>query len=117
MVSILVKELRLKSRKHLMRSDLNVVVIDVTEQPIERLQKGQAAYYSEKKQHTIKVQLIVDFDTLEILSVVCCKGRLHDLRILKESWVAICPSTEKSPDSGHQGIKKLYPNGDIPQKR
>ena len=36
MVSILVKELRLKSRKHLMRSDLNVVVIDVTEQPIER---------------------------------------------------------------------------------
>ena len=48
MVSILVKELRLKSRKHLMRSDLNVVVIDVTEQPIERPQKGQAAYYSGK---------------------------------------------------------------------
>ena len=49
MVSILVKELRLKSRKHLIRSDLNVVIVDVTEQSIERLQKGQAAYYSGKK--------------------------------------------------------------------
>ena len=49
MVSILVKELRLKSRKHLIRSDLNVAIVDVTEQSIERLQKGQAAYYSGKK--------------------------------------------------------------------
>jgi hypothetical protein len=49
MVLILVKEMRLKSRKHLMRSDLNVVVIDVTEQPIERSLKEQAAYYSGEK--------------------------------------------------------------------
>ena len=46
---ILVKVLRLKRRNDLRSADLRAVVIDVTEQPIERPQRGQKAYYSGKK--------------------------------------------------------------------
>lgn len=47
--TILVKVLDMKSRNELLNSDLDTIVIDVTEQPIERPKKGQKAYYSGKK--------------------------------------------------------------------
>ena len=49
MTSILINVLDLKSRSELMNSNLEVILIDVTEQPIERPKKGQKAYYSGKK--------------------------------------------------------------------
>lgn len=49
MSSILINVLDMKSRNELMNSNLEVVLIDVTEQPIERPKKGQKAYYSGKK--------------------------------------------------------------------
>ena len=39
----------MKNRKHLLDSNLQTIVIDATEQPIERPTKGQRAYYSGKK--------------------------------------------------------------------
>ncbi len=48
-LDILLKVLNRKSRKDLMNSDLETVLIDVTEQPIERPKHGQKAYYSGKK--------------------------------------------------------------------
>ena len=47
--TILVKVLDMKSRNELLNSNLETIVIDVTEQPIERPKKGQKAYYSGKK--------------------------------------------------------------------
>lgn len=49
MTTILINVLDMKSRSELLNSDLEVIVIDVTEQPIERPKKGQKAYYSGKK--------------------------------------------------------------------
>ena len=49
MSSILINVLNMKSRSELMNSNLEVILIDVTEQPIERPKKGQKAYYSGKK--------------------------------------------------------------------
>ncbi len=49
MTTILVNVLDMKSRNELMNSDLEAIIIDVTEQPIERPKKGQKAYYSGKK--------------------------------------------------------------------
>ncbi|GMT48708.1 MAG: hypothetical protein IEMM0008_0247 [bacterium] len=48
-LDILLKVLNRKSRKDLMNSDLEMVLIDVTEQPIERPKRRQKAYYSGKK--------------------------------------------------------------------
>ncbi len=46
---VLVKVLKMEKRIDLFRDDLEAIVIDVTEQPIERPKKGQKAYYSGKK--------------------------------------------------------------------
>ncbi|MDE0299508.1 MAG: hypothetical protein OXN17_12820 [Candidatus Poribacteria bacterium] len=54
---------------------------------------------------------------LELLSVICRKGSVHDYRILKESRLAISPETEKLADGGYQGIAKLYANSSTPIKK
>ena len=51
-LDVLVKVLSLKNRKHLLESNLQTIIIDVTEQPIERPTKGQRVYYSGKKNGT-----------------------------------------------------------------
>ena len=48
-LDVLVKVLSLKNRKHLLECNLQTIIIDVTEQPIERPTKGQRVYYSGKK--------------------------------------------------------------------
>ena len=117
MLDILVRVLPMNSKKELLRSDLDSVVIDVTEQPIERPKQQQHHYYSGKKCHTLKVQLIICWASLQILSVICRKGKVHDFRILKESRLPINRETEKLADGGYQGIDKVYPNSVSPVKR
>ena len=51
-LDVLVKVLSMKHRKHLLESNLQTIVIDATEQPIERPTKGQRVYYSGKKNDT-----------------------------------------------------------------
>lgn len=47
--NILIKVLKLKNRNDLLNRDLGDVLIDATEQPIERPKKNQKKYYSGKK--------------------------------------------------------------------
>ena len=47
--TILINVLDMKNRNDLLNRDLETIIIDVTEQPIERPKKGQKAYYSGKK--------------------------------------------------------------------
>ena len=117
MLDILVRVLPMNSKKELLRSDLDSVVIDVTEQPIERPKQQQHHYYSGKKMPYSQVQLIICWVSLQILSVICRKGKVHDFRILKESRLAINRETEKLADGGYQGIDKVYPNSVSPVKR
>jgi hypothetical protein len=48
-LNILVKIIHVQSHKMMMNKDLDTVIIDVTEQQIERPVKGQKQYYSGKK--------------------------------------------------------------------
>ena len=85
----LLRILSVSGRKALLDGNLKAIAIDVTEQPIECPVIGQQDYFSEKKQHTIKVQLIICLITLKILMVYCAKETVHDFKILKNSRVAI----------------------------
>jgi hypothetical protein len=117
-LDILVKVERLPGHKALLESDLQAILIDVTEQPIERPMKKQRAYYSgKKKRHTIKAQLIVCLKRLQILLIVCGKGRTHDFTLLKQCRLRIKHELKKYADSGYQGILKLYPNSLTPLKK
>ena len=68
--------------------------------PLNVQQKDNVSTTAVKKPHTLKVQLIACLAMLEILSVVCRKGSVHDYKILEDSRLAISPETEKLADSG-----------------
>jgi len=113
-VRILAKVGTLPNRKSLLENPPETLIIDVTEQPIERPIKGQKQYYSgKKKQHTIKIQILAS-SIGKILSVECTKGKQHDFSIFKKSDVLIHPNSELLADSGYQGINKFHKNSIIP---
>jgi hypothetical protein len=117
-VRMLAKILKLPSRKELLTKGFSTLIIDVSEQRIERPQKHQRAFYSGKKHgHTIKAQLIICALTLRILSVVTGKGRQHDFAIFKASRLLLDPNSELLADSGYQGIVKYHLKSTIPFKK
>ena len=117
-LDLLVKNLRLPGRKALRDETWQAVLIDVTEQPIERPGKKQGRWFSgKKKRHTAKVQLIVCLFTLQILSVTCGPGRMADFRLFKESKLPLADALEKYADAGYQGLEKLLENAFTPIKK
>jgi hypothetical protein len=116
-LDILVSVLRLPGKQALLDGALEAIVMDVTEQPIERPRKHQRRYYSGKqKRHTIKAQLIICLKTLQILLVVCGKGRMHDFTLLKHCTLRILTKLKKYADAGYQGLAQLYANSETPRK-
>lgn len=96
----------------------DVVVIDVTETPIERPKKGQKQYYSgKKKQHTLKCQVLAHRYSKEIICLFFGEGRRHDFHLFKTSGVHLHPDTESIQDSGYQGINAYHPNSYVPLKK
>ena len=75
-LDVLVKVLSMKNRKHLLESNLQTIVIDVTEQPIERPTKGQRVYYSGKKTAHNKSSIDCVFgDVRNIIGYLPQRGR------------------------------------------
>ena len=114
---ILIKVTSLPNRKELMNKKIDTIVIDVSEQQIERPLKKQKKYYSgKKKKHTIKVQIVINFETLKILSIRCEKGHVHDFTLFKNSRLLINAAIKVLVDSGYQGIKDIHKNSEHPFK-
>ena len=116
--TILVKLKNIPNRKNLLEDNLSKILIDVTEQQVERPLKNQKQFYSgKKKKHTIKVQLIICAISLKIISVRCKKGSVHDFKIFKNSKLSIAKQVLILADSGYQGIEKIYANSKTPHKK
>lgn len=113
---MVIKALPLGRKRKIGSADLKAVLIDASEQNIERPQRKQRQYYSGKKTHTIKAQLVVDEQTEEILEIDCAKGKVHDFELYKRSKVHLYPDTEALLDLGYLGIKKIHSNSKIPYK-
>lgn len=95
-----------------------VVVMDVTETPIERPKRKQKRFYSgKKKQHTLKSQLVMDPYTSEIICTFFGQGRRHDFALFKASGIRFHPETASLQDSGYQGIVQFHANSFIPKKK
>lgn len=95
-----------------------VVVVDVTETPIERPKHRQKQFYSgKKKRHTLKSQLVVDQQSRTIICTAHGKGRRHDFWLWKASGVRLHPSTQGLGDKGYQGWRKLHTNSLLPTKK
>mgnify|MGYP005859010069 CR=1 FL=1 len=97
---------------------IKAILIDVTESPIERPKKGQKIYYSGKrKKHTIKSQLVVNQENLEIICYVNGRGKEHDFKIFKKSRLPLNEKIKCLVDKGYQGIKKIHKLSQIPYKK
>ncbi|MGF1524381.1 MAG: IS5 family transposase [Leptolyngbyaceae cyanobacterium] len=111
-------QFHLPGKKQLLQEPLNVVLMDVTETPIERPKRRQRRFYSgKKKRHTLKCQLIIDADTGSIVCTFLGRGRQHDFKVFQASGVHFHPDTKSLVDKGYQGIQKLHSNSAIPQKK
>lgn len=107
-------------------SEIEVIVVDVSEQEIERPKKKQKSYYSGKQgYHTLKSQVVADLaqrarcdqKSEQVICVRCEKGRVHDFRLWKESKIRLNKKIEILGDKGYQGIQKLHQNSQIPHKK
>lgn len=92
------------------------LLIDATEQPVQRPQRKQKCWYSgKKKRHTIKAEIITT-EAGRIVSVSkSAPGTVHDITIRRRG-----PPLPKNAriyaDSGYQGYQNDHPSLEIPYK-
>lgn len=111
---------RLPGKKQLIKGfgRPEIIVMDVTETPIERPKYRQKHFYSgKKKRHTLKTQLIIEKRTGRIICTFFGSGRQHDFALFKASGIHIHPLTESLQDRGYQGIHLLHSNSYTPKKK
>lgn len=113
---ILAKVMAISKAKKLSQEEVEQLLVDATEQSIERPKKGQKPYYSgKKKRHTLKTQITVTRKG-QITAVSKPRpGSVHDFTIFKQS-PPLPPDSTAFVDGGYQGIDKLHPNAEFPYK-
>ena len=70
-----------------------------------------------KKEHTIKVQLIICLKKNKILAIRFGRWKEHDFKILKKSKIKINEESKIIGDTGYEGITKIYKNWISPNKK
>lgn len=113
---ILASVMAIQKHKKLSKEEIENLIIDATEQPIERPKRRQKPYYSgKKKRHTLKTEIRVTRQGRIVHVSKTHPGSVHDFRVFKG---------EKRPpkesrlfvDSGYQGIADIHQNADFPYK-
>ena len=114
---ILAKNIAIKKDRTLTQKDLETIIIDCTEQPIERPKKHQIKYYSgKKKQHTIKKEIQITEKGRIVSTSKPHPGRDHDFEVRKRGS-PLPGHCRAYADSGYQGLDKLHNATEIPYKK
>jgi hypothetical protein len=116
---IVARKVHIKKDRTLTNDKVEELLLDVTEQPIQRPKNNsdRKKYYSgKKKRHTQKVELVMKRSG-EIINVSSSEpGRKHDFRIRKESN-ALPKDPPKYVDLGYQGLAHICKNVLLPFKK
>jgi hypothetical protein len=113
---ILASVMAIQKCQKLSKEEVENLIIDATEQPIDRPQRRQKPYYSgKKKRHTLKTEIRVNLKGRIVHVSKSHHGSVHDFTVFKG---------EKRPpkesrlfvDSGYQGIADIHQNADFPYK-
>ena len=109
--------LGVKRRIHVTSEEAEALIIDCTEQIIQRPSRKQRCWYSgKKKRHTIKTEIIVT-EQGKIVSVSKpAPGRVHDIEIRRRG-PPLPKDAHAYTDSGYQGLQKDHPNTELPYKK
>ncbi len=97
--------------------NLEVIVVDASEQRIERPKKQKRFYSGKKKCHTQKGQLVITHPSKKILCVQVARGKTHDFALFKGSRLPLASDIELLADTGYQGVDKLHANSQTPHKK
>lgn len=110
------KVLGVKRSIHVSAEEAEALIIDATEQQIQRPSRKQRCWYSgKKKRHTIKTEAIITARGKIVSVSRPMPGRVHDLEIRRRSE-PLPQEAQVYADSGYQGIQADHPNVDIPYK-
>ena len=93
------------------------LLIDATEQPVERPGRHQQRWYSgKKKRHTIKNEIVITETGRIAATSPSAPGAVHDLTIRRRG-PPLPKGARAYADSGYQGYDKDHPDLDIPYKK
>lgn len=97
--------------------EAEALIIDCTEQPIERPGRKQRCWYSgKKKRHTIKTEIVITEKGRIVSISKPAPGRVHDLEIRRRG-PPLPRSSHIYADSGYQGLQEHHSGIDIPYKK
>jgi hypothetical protein len=114
---ILASVIHLEKSKKLSQEEVESLMIDATEQPIERPKKGQKSYYSgKKKRHTLKNEIRITPKGRIVHVSKSRAGSSHDFTLYKEG-PPVPKETRLYVDSGYQGLDKLHAQTELPYKK
>ena len=114
---ILAQVVAIKKERKLSHKEVEELIVDCTEQPIQRPKKRQKQYYSgKKKRHTIKTEIQVNRKGRIIKVSKPHAGKKHDMQIRKESGI-LPQDCEVYGDSGYQGLRDTHKKAKIPIKK
>jgi transposase len=99
------------------REEAEALIVDCTEQPIQRPSRKQRCWYSgKKKSHRIKTEIIVT----ERGRIVSCSdpatGRTSDITVRRRG-TKLPKDSRVYADSGYQGLQDEHPDVEIPYKK
>ena len=113
---LLASVMSLPEKKILTGEDLEVL-IDATEQGIERPKENQKAYYSgKKKKHTLKTEMRTSLKGKIIGVSKESPGSVHDFALYKKEE-PLPKGVRAYVDGGYQGLDKIHEETQVPFKR
>lgn len=98
-------------------AEAQALLIDATEQAIERPKHGQKRWYSgKKKRHSIKNEIIVTQAGRIVSASPSAPGTVHDITIRRRG-PPLPKGSRGYGDSGYQGYQDDHPDFDMPYKK
>jgi len=116
---LIVKKIHIKKDRTLTGERVEQLLIDATEQPIQRPKKSKRRklnYSGKKKRHTQKVEIAVSQDGRIANISNVFPGKVHDIKIRRSSD-KLPSSVDKYCDSGYQGLQNEASNVKLPHKK
>jgi hypothetical protein len=97
--------------------EAEALIMDCTEQPIQRPSRKQRCWYSgKKKRHTVKNEIIVTEAGKIVAASDDAPGRVHDIGIRRRG-PPLPKGARGHADSGYQGYQNDHPDLEIPYKK
>lgn len=118
---MVVKVIKINKVRTVSQAELETIIVDCTEQPIERPVKNQKKFYSgKKKKHTIKTEIVIQHKPgkkARIISVSKAHpGKTHDYKIRKAEK-PFHRDVRVFMDLGYLGLQKEHMATEIPFKQ